>query len=219
MRTPDAPASMRAEIDALCVAARRQPDSLYGRLLRENVADVLACTFPLFSARHGAPQVIEAVDQFVAGHAAAHPQFHQIADEFVLFAQTRLGLTAPLLALLEFEWALLAVEIDPARVPAPNTGTPDLNPTLRTLLLPFDPADKDCRTGGPFPYAAFRTSDHRIVTLPLGRLDCLLIEQFRSLTALSPRRDAEDRAVATWVAQALTTGLLIPIDTNHGDLR
>lgn len=130
MLSPDemhAPRGMIAEIVSLCEQARRG-SGLYGQLLRENVVDVLRCSFPLFGARLEPQWLEEAAGAFLAGHPASRPQFHQIATEFVEFAQQQLDLSPLLLALLEYEWVLLATEIDPARV-VPSLAPEDASMT------------------------------------------------------------------------------------------
>lgn len=172
----------------------------------------------------------EATDAFVAGHAAIRPQFHEIATEFVAFAQTRLPLSPVLMALLEYEWILLAAEIDPARVEADGGADARvaLNPTVRLVLLPFDLTQGEevstLGDDGRRPYAIFRAADHTVRTLPLTHQACLLVEHVRDAGAILPATLARltavhisERETLAWVTQELGSGLLCPLTETPGE--
>ncbi|WP_245825123.1 HvfC/BufC family peptide modification chaperone [Sphingomonas azotifigens] len=224
---PVAPPAMVAEFNSFCMAARANGSGLYGQLLRENVADALRSSFPLFTDRVGSAALDAEIDAFLLRHSGTRPQFHHIATEFVLFSQ-RQGLAAPeLTALLEYEWALLAAEIDPATVPPPATTMDDiaLNPTTRLVLLAFDPAQPSAAVDGvDRPHAIFRTADHQVLTLPLTLPDCLVIEHVREVEAaplatlfdaLAP--DCSAVELQTSAARGLACGLFCPPPNTLGD--
>jgi len=227
---PAAPASMTAEIAGLCAVARHDAGSLYGQLLRENVVDVLRGSFPRFCERLGPERVTASADRFVAGHQATRPEFHHIATEFVLFAQARMALEPALLSLLEYEWVLLAVEIDPARIAAPGTADDAsavvaLNPTAQFVTLPFDPIADEGADDAPAParpYAVYRTADHSVVTQALTRDACVLLDRLRA----GPRdvfafvHEAQDDfpeiEVGDWITRGLGDGLLCVSQPENG---
>ncbi|WP_240610132.1 HvfC/BufC family peptide modification chaperone [Sphingomonas pokkalii] len=190
MSSPEAaaPPAMAAEFASFCMGARANGSGLYGQLLRENVIDALRASFPLFTDRIGNTALEAAIDAFLLRHPATRPQFHHISTEFLLFAQHALPAVPHHLALLEYEWALLAAEIAPARVP-PASEQLDrlaLNPTTRLVLLQFDPARPSAAGDGvDRPHAIFRTADHQVLTLPLTLPDCLVVEHLREIDAVS----------------------------------
>lgn len=212
------PTAMDAELAALCKRARSGRESVYGSLLRENVADVLQHSFPAFVARYGNGPLADAVDAFVVHHRAARPQFHHIATEFVAFAQARLQLDASLLAVLEYEWCLLSVEIDPCVVPRARsrsgTGLPlSLNPTLRFVLLPFDPEDLGSALGevaaayfAGLPCAIYRKADHSVEIRRLTHEDCRNLEAIRQAMPLANGPDPFP--AQAWLARALADEMI-----------
>ncbi|TWB38108.1 HvfC/BufC family peptide modification chaperone [Nitrospirillum pindoramense] len=223
MSTPDAgpPPLMAEELAAFCQDARRGRVRLYGQLLRENIAEALRSSFPLFVQRFGSVALEDAIDAFITLHPALRPQFHHIATEFVVFAQRGRLLSPRLTALLEYEWALLAAEIDPARVsPEGAAGAYiRLNPTARLVLLPFDPSAAaepgvEGAGGDERPYALFRTADHRVLIQPLTFQDCLVVEQIRDAGAMLPETltdllvaDLSPPDLQTSLAHGLACGL------------
>jgi hypothetical protein len=227
---PVAPCAMVAEFNSFCMAARANGSGLYGQLLRENVADALRSSFPLFTDRIGSAALDAEIDAFLLRHSGTRPQFHNIATEFVLFSQ-RQGLAAPeLTALLEYEWALLAAEIDPATVPPTSTSTTmddiALNPTTRLVLLRFDPARPAAAGDGvDRPHAIYRTDDHQVLTLGLTLPDCLVIEHVREVEAVSSTWLFDALApylsqfeLQTSLARAFACGLFCPPHKTLGDL-
>lgn len=225
---PVAPRAMVAEFNSFCMAARANGAGLYGQLLRENVADALRSSFPLFTDRMGSAALEAEIDAFLLRHSGTRPQFHHIATEFVLFSQ-RQGVAAPeLTALLEYEWALLAAEIDPATVPSPATTMDDiaLNPTTRLVLLRFDPARPAAAGGGvDRPHAIFRTAEHQVLTLALTLPDCLVIEHVREVEAVPSAWLFDALApylshfeLQTSLARGFACGLFCPPHKTLGDL-
>ncbi|MCW1988462.1 UNVERIFIED_ORG: hypothetical protein M2348_004247 [Sphingomonas sp. R1F5B] len=189
MSSPEAaaPPGMAAEFASFCLAARTSGSGLYGQLLRENVVDALRASFPLFTDRIGNATLEPAIDAFLQRHPATHPQFHYIPTEFLIFTQRERAVAPIHLALLEYEWALLAAETDPATVPPARAGLARLalNPTTRLVLLPFDPAWPSAAGDAvDRPHAIFRTADHQVLTLPLTLPDCLVVEQVREVEAV-----------------------------------
>ncbi|MDE1917243.1 MAG: putative DNA-binding domain-containing protein [Sphingomonadales bacterium] len=221
---PDAmaPEAMQAEVAALCAQARHGANTLYGALLRENILGAIACSFPEFSRKAGEMPLNAAVDLFVASHPAHLPQFHQIASEFVLFAQGG-GVASARLPVMEYEWVLLDAEIDPAAVVLPDAGSVNeldltLNPTLRLIMLPFDVTLPDWPALGDDhearPHAVWRNAAHGVVTRVLSRTDCLMIDRLRQSGPLSCAALAWASApdlpddVPAWVHAALADDLL-----------
>lgn len=162
----------------------------YVRSVRANVEAVLESTFAL-TLNHLTPVERDAlVNGFVAHHGAIEPAFHQIATELVRHVQLGQGegwLNWPRqrLALLEYEWACLCVEIDEGVVPQVLPGeevTAEsslvLNPTLQLLELPFAIRRSGVvptRQGNHF-YGLFRSPDHQVVTQRLREWDVALIQ-------------------------------------------
>lgn len=227
-----APPLLQAELAALC-GAIRQGEGCYGPLLRENVLDVLRCSFPLFSACVGELALQQLAGDFLADHPASRPQFHQLASELVLFAQRRAGLPRPQLCLLEYEWTLLAAEVDPAQVPPapadlamPDDGAFAINPTLRLVALPFDVQDLATMASPsphPFVYAIYRAADHRVLRQPLSALDGQLLEVIEGATAMttSALRDlvppSSHGDVLPWLQQGLSAGLIHFVNRTEGN--
>ncbi|WP_313534771.1 putative DNA-binding domain-containing protein [Sphingomonas sp.] len=224
---PVAPRAMVAEFNSFCRAARANGSGLYGQLLRENVADALRASFPLFTDRIGSAALEAEIDAFLLRHQGTRPQFHHIATEFLLFFQRHGPATRERTALLEYEWALLAAEIDPAAVPLPFTTMDDiaLNPTTRLVLLRFDPARPTAAGGGvDRPHAIFRTADHQVLTLALTLPDCLVIEHVREVEAVPSVSlfDALDPYLSlfelqTSLARGFACGLFCPPHKTIGD--
>jgi uncharacterized protein len=234
MRSPDTslPPAVSAEIARFCEAARRGDAHPYGQLMRENLIDASMSSFPLACEQLGRSRVEKLVAAFFACHRASLPQFHHIATEFVAYLQARVDLPPGILPLLEYEWLLLAVEIDASTVPSgrSNRGLPRdaplaLNPTARLVVLPFDlTAEKgfaDYKAGADYPYALYRTAAHHVITQPLMRQDCLLLEIFRDtdvvlagtlVRALAPSMSEPD--LLGWLAQAINNGLICPTEPN-----
>jgi uncharacterized protein len=224
-----APPEMAAEIAGLCAQARQDASCLYGQLLRENVADVLSGSFPGFSGQLGPARLEALVSAFLVRHSATRPQFHHIATEFVEFAQQQLALPPSLMALLEYEWVLLAAEIDSARVTPSRVAAEDLaadariamNPTSRLVVLPFDAARED-GPGAPgdgearCAHAVWRTAAHGVAVQPLTYQDCLLIDVIArggdaiGLDALvaSASGQFSEEEVRQWVARGADRDLL-----------
>lgn len=212
---------MVREVAQLCARARQDPECLYGRLLRENVRDVLECSFPRFCERIEPADLAQMIDRFVAEHPAIRPQFHQVATEFVEFAQARLSLTNSLLCVLEYEWALLAAEIDPARITPPSPGDRfgvAINPVARLVVLPFDATGGDWDRPTRRAHAIYRNAAHEVLTQVLSQQDCHLIELIRAAASITPTALAAQAAascspddVAQWVATNLEFGLLCQV--------
>ncbi|PTS74887.1 DUF2063 domain-containing protein [Aeromonas sp. HMWF036] len=164
--------------------------SHYARSVRANVESVLESAFPLTHAHWAQVDRWQLVEGFVIAHGAEAPEFHHIATEFVRYVQHRhsegsLNWPRQRLALLEYEWACLCVEIDQGVVPQVLPGVEVtaespfvLNPTLQLLELPFA-----IRRSGVLPtrqgnhfYGLFRSPDHRVVTQRLREWDVALIQ-------------------------------------------
>lgn len=115
-----APQRMQQQTAWLASRVRLPEDGIashYARSVRANVESVLESAFPLTHAHWAPVDRWQLVEGFVIAHGAEAPEFHHIATEFVRYVQHRHGegsLNWPRqrLALLEYEWACLCVEID-----------------------------------------------------------------------------------------------------------
>jgi hypothetical protein len=232
---PAAPARVAAAVEALCADVRRGGSSRYAGLLRDNVLDVLRCSFPRFSALVPQSRLERLAAGFMAGHRAGRPQFHHIATEFVAYAQGLDDLPTRWLCLLEYEWTLLAAEIDPGLVPGAATIDPAAaatrhlaaNPTLRVVALPFDAERPDAPPGEgrPHVYAVYRSSRHAVLVQRLGLADRLLLDGVQRLGRLDPAAihahfpggDAGGTALR-WLAQALGNELVHVDETPNKNL-
>lgn len=188
-----APPQMQRQLQWLAERIRQPQEGIadqYVHSVRTNVEGVLACAFPLSQGYWAEIDRLQLIEGFVAHHGAAEPEFHHIATEFVCYVQQlhgegKLNWPKQRLALLEYEWACLGVEIDEARVPHPaadeevnSASRLMLNPTLKLLSLPF--TIRNCgviatRQQQHF-YALFRAPDHQVVTQLLREVDVALIQ-------------------------------------------
>ncbi|HEH9399457.1 TPA: putative DNA-binding domain-containing protein [Aeromonas sobria] len=188
-----APQRMQQQTAWLASRVRLPQDGIashYARSVRANVASVLESAFVLTHGHWAPVDRWQLVEGFVIAHGADAPEFHHIATEFVRYVQHRHGegtLNWPKqrLALLEYEWACLCVEIDQGVVPPVVPGEEvtaesplGLNPTLQLLELPFA-----IRRSGVLPtrqgnhfYGLFRSPDHQVVTQRLREWDVALIQ-------------------------------------------
>ncbi|MEO9080161.1 MAG: putative DNA-binding domain-containing protein [Rhodanobacter sp.] len=230
------PSDIAAQIDRLCTDARGGDAPIYGALLRDNVLDVLSCSFPRFCGACGRGSTAALASAFVVQHSSQRPQFHHIATEFVKFAQRSTQLTRRLLCLLEYEWALLAAEIDPRHVPITRvkSGLPAAelslatNPTLRIVALPFDEAQFETSSvsapGVDHVYAIYRSSRHAVLATPLYRADCLMLVAIQQTGHLDPFVRAScfpghdtDATAAAWLDHALNHDLIYITDNFQGN--
>lgn len=188
-----APQRMQQQTAWLASRVRLPQDviaSHYARSVRANVESVLESAFPLTHAHWAPVDRWQLVEGFVIAHGAEAPEFHHIATEFVRYVQHRhsegsLNWPKPRLALLEYEWACLCVEIDEGVVPQELPGEEvtaessfTLNPTLQLLELPFAIRSSGVvptRQGNHF-YGLFRSPDHQVVTQRLRDWDVALIQ-------------------------------------------
>lgn len=188
-----APQRMQQQTAWLASRVRLPQDGIasqYARSVRANVESVLESAFSLTHGHWAPVDRWQLVEGFVAHHGADAPEFHHIATEFVRYVQHRHGegsLNWPKqrLALLEYEWACLCVEIDEGVVPQVVWGeevTAEssfvLNPTLQLLALPFAISRSGVvptRQGNHF-YGLFRSPDHQVVTQRLREWDVALIQ-------------------------------------------
>lgn len=229
------PSNVAAQIDHLCASARRGDAPIYSALIRDNVLDVLTCSFPRFCHACGRDSTAALASAFVVQHPAHDPRFHHIATEFVRFAQQSAQLPSRLLCLLEYEWALLAAEIDPGHVPFTSAvaGRPAAelslaaNPTLRLVVLPVDEARFEATAvdvpGIDHVYAIYRSSRHVVLVKKLYRTDCLMLADIHqaghldpfALASCFPGQDAGAIAAA-WLTRALNHDLIHITDSPEG---
>ena len=225
-----APIRMFEEIESFCKEVRSGVAPVYGHSLRENVIGVVKCSFPSFFQCMGTQSIERMVDRFMRDHQAERPHFHEIASEIVCFAQQCEAMPRPLLCLLEYEWALLAAEIDPRSVRSPDgtrlsVGDPfaeqlQVNPTLRVVAVPFDAHhfsqdDLGVQDAQQHVYGIYRTSHHVVMTQEFGFLDCLFIDAIQKrrrivrdgLDGTFPDGDANE-AATKWLGRALKNELV-----------
>lgn len=197
-----APQRMQQQTAWLASRVRLPQDGIasqYARSVRANVESVLESTFPLTHGHWEQVDRWQLVEGFVAHHCADAPEFHHIATEFVRYVQYHHGegsLNWPKqrLALLEYEWACLCVEIDEGVVPPAVPGEEvtaesslRLNPTLQLLELPFvirRSGVVPTRQGNRF-YGLFRSPDHQVVTQRLREWDVALIQLLQQQPGIS----------------------------------
>lgn len=206
------PVWLQQQIEWLASRVRQPKENVachYVRSVRANVEYVLESCFGLTLGYLSPDECRKLVEGFVTHHGALEPAFHHIATEFVRYVQRRCksapqpGGEEPLnwprqwLALLEYEWACLGVEIDEAQVPLPVIGEKvvaesclRLNPTLQLLNLPFV-----IRSNGVVAswqeshyHALFRTPDHQVVTQLLRTQDVALIQRLDQQEVVSVAR-------------------------------
>lgn len=222
------PERVAASIDQLCIRVRQGRTPVYGTLLRENVLEAIGCSFPLFCECLQAEKREHLASTFMAMHAAQLPQFHHAATEFVRFAQSREDIPRHLLCLLEYEWALLAAEIDSSNVPAAPASDALIadgtrfaaNPTLCVVTLPFDirnadTQDIEAEQETTCVYAIYRTSQHHILTRELDRWDCLALDGIErcgrvvpSMLQPFPEGQSVERFTDWWLRGALESNLV-----------
>lgn len=197
-----APQRMQQQTAWLASRVRLPQDDIashYARSVRANVASVLESAFPLTHGHWASVDRWQLVEGFVIARGAEAPEFHHIATEFVRYVQHRhsegsLNWPRQRLALLEYEWACLCVEIDEGVVPQVMPGeevTAEsplvLNPTLQLLELPFAIRRSGVvptRQGNHF-YGLFRSPDHQVVTQRLREWDVALIQLLQQQPGLS----------------------------------
>lgn len=211
----------------------RQPDAQvarhYVRSVRANVASVLESCFVLTLAGLTPDEQRTLVDGFVAHHGALDPAFHHIATECVRYVQDghregTLNWPRQRLALLEYEWACLCVEIDEGVVPQPGMGEVTaasplwLNPTLQLLALPFaiHRSGVVASRQAHHLYALFRTPDHQVVTQRLREWDVALIQRLQQQQGITRQAFGQqlqqvnsDFDLAQWADHFHRLGLLI----------
>lgn len=170
----------------------------YRSFLRGNIIGVIEKTFPIFSAQVGKERVCYLVDEFLATYGAEEAEFHHIATEFVKFLRSTEHLETEKLQLVEYEWVLFYVEIDPAEV-----STMDItviysneshraycNPTLKCIRLNAAITEHELAEDEQKEYCSygiFRNKDNEVMKKRLTSFDhsmlYLLIE--RNITHLS----------------------------------
>ncbi|MBV8044569.1 putative DNA-binding domain-containing protein [Pluralibacter sp.] len=201
---PGVPASLAAaqvEFSAQLRASGTADEScscgmtLYRKIIRENISDVLQTVFPLFCGKRDKSAIFPLVDRFVNQHHATQPEFHQIATELLLFLREKEPLSPYDLALVEYEWLTYAVEIDDGEVPFPQPIKPQTdrlnhvevipNPTLKIIALPFrlkegEPCDEEIPL--QHYYAIYRKHNHDIYQKRLHQTDAQLLSELNNQT-------------------------------------
>lgn len=116
--------------------------ALYRSLFLNNIAGLLASSFPVIGQTLGQVRWDALVAAFYAGHRSHTPLFPELPREFIDYLEARGEASGdpPWLAeLAHYEWIELAVQIDDAPLPPhdpqgdPLTGVPLLSPYARAL--------------------------------------------------------------------------------------
>ncbi|OGT63597.1 MAG: hypothetical protein A3J38_03640 [Gammaproteobacteria bacterium RIFCSPHIGHO2_12_FULL_45_9] len=174
----------------------------YHQFLYDKIDNVVAQSFPHFSACLPEESKMQLINAFLAIHGAIEPEFHHIATEFVRFTQQYGKLQKTLLTLLEYEWVLFYAEIDPShvtqsaiqKIPKSGTGRPVTllpNPTLQSIELPFaiDQAIINFSATTPafcpivqghFFYAIFRNSYNLVLCQSLTLAEKYIIDNIKA---------------------------------------
>ncbi|WP_076588493.1 putative DNA-binding domain-containing protein [Vibrio ostreicida] len=200
------PSKMHAQIEALTALIRapiKPPMSCrYREGIRDNLFDVLATTFPLFSAQFTEEQRTRMVNDFVNNHGASEPTFHHIATEFMQFLQahrqaTKHTVSSDQVALLEYEWVTFSIEIDPLGGPTSlvphrlleETDTLQITTGLQLLQLPFllhqDSVTFFACRRHPIFYAVFRDALHHVKSQKLRAIDVAFIQYLQEHPSLT----------------------------------
>ena len=118
----------------------------YRQCIRGNILDVLSTTY-VSTCRYLSDLEREAlIDDFMVYHSATAPEFHHIATELLVFVTNAQWLSPWVLKVMEYEWLLLKIEIDPVHItkrpplsqnPIPDDCRVTPNPTLHCIQLPF----------------------------------------------------------------------------------
>ncbi|TXE66640.1 putative DNA-binding domain-containing protein [Serratia nematodiphila] len=231
-----APLSLTYNIERFCSAVRQNTLvtlnkglACYRELIRQNLSEILKCTFPLFSRELPAHKTNDLIESFLNAHPAEEPEFHHIATEWLKFMQVQPEIPARLLALMEYEWVLFSVEISPFQVTTPldfPVGEHNIfekivirvNPTLTAITLPFTLgsdngyAEKD----GEFSYAIFRKHNHNIFYKKLSTLEQCYIQKIKESHSITPRELHEafsayhtNETLSDWLLHNATSGLVV----------
>ena len=206
--------------------------TLYGELITDSIVSAVHACFPLLSRDAGDSQIHSWATEFICNHRCAEPQFFKIATEFVRFANESLGLTRLHRSLMEYEWLLLAVEIDNVFAPASESEISmrelwrgeaflQVNPTLSEIGLPFDVSDITeasaiCETDATHGYAVYRSSKHRVYTQRLTDFDRLLLASIRETQTITREaiarhihHEAPDFFAERWLSHFCKTDAVI----------
>jgi hypothetical protein len=226
---PLPPRRVVLEIERFCRAVRHGEGGVYSALLRENVLEVIRLSFPAFAARLGPVAVEEFASSFMREHGATLPRFHELATEVLIFAQDTEGMDETARCLLEYEWSLLAAEIDDRCVPPrsaspPSLNDPDtgytLNPTLRIVALPFaiHAVDRERIAGEKHVYGVYRSPEHVVISQAFDRLDAVLLGSMGHgtrpdvgvLQNFFPGESSADLATS-WLNRSIENGLVLEV--------
>jgi hypothetical protein len=167
--------------------------TLYGELIADSIESAIRACFPLLRKTVGDPQILSWVGDFLRLHHCIEPQFFHIATEFVRFANTSLKQSQVQRSLMEYEWLLLATEVDNVFVPASERKISanalwqaeaylTINPTLAEVSLPFDiekVSTGSTKCDGARTYAVYRSSKHRVYSQKLSSFDHQLLALIR----------------------------------------
>jgi hypothetical protein len=170
----------------------------YRELLTNNVESAISACFPVLKELVGEPRWHNLIELFFATHRARSPIYREIPVEFRAWLEATplmdLKRELPyLLALAHYEWMELALDIDPAEIPATGidphgdllAGIPVLNPLARLLTygFPVHRIGPDCQPKEPEPeptrLVMVRNRDHTIGFLEVNPLVARLFEVIR----------------------------------------
>ncbi|WP_455820937.1 HvfC/BufC family peptide modification chaperone [Pseudomonas cerasi] len=188
----------------------------YRSFLRGNIIGVIEKTFPIFNNQLGKKRVCHLVDEFLATHGAEEAEFHHIATEFLIFLRAGKNLETENLQLVEYEWVLFCVEIDPADVStmsateiySTTSHRAYCNPTLKCIRLNSaitkdeltEDKKQECHS-----YGIFRNKENEVMKKKLTPFDhsmlYLIIERnITNLSELEKQLPAQHRTrLAEWI--------------------
>ncbi|KQN60269.1 MULTISPECIES: putative DNA-binding domain-containing protein [unclassified Erwinia] len=187
----------------------------YRAFLRGSVSEVIGSSFPQFSQQAGPQRIKQLAARFLEEHGAEEAEFHHIATEFVHFIHRTHAVSRAECQLIEYEWVLLAVEIDPAEIPLQSADHHDpatplavtINPTLNCIQFSGVFSDEGGYqiNEGQLPCGIFRNRHHKVVKKRLtafdGQMLHLIVDQQLCLVAsLEQALNASDaRYLGEWL--------------------
>ncbi|WP_054555927.1 DUF2063 domain-containing protein [Cobetia sp. UCD-24C] len=188
------PIVLQSEVMAMTVAIRSATNDSdtpgihhYRQCIRGNILDVLGTTYASTCHYFSDLEVKRLIDDFMENHSAAAPEFHHIATELLMYVTDEQWLPPLILKVMEYEWLLLMIEIDPGCI-AKNTPLSKKqiqdnlriipNPTLYCIQLPFTlplgdiEANSDTTEILPrYYYMICRNNEHDIIYKELNEID------------------------------------------------
>ncbi|WP_158773474.1 putative DNA-binding domain-containing protein [Cobetia sp. L2A1] len=165
--------------------------SHYRKCIRSHIRDVLETTYASTCEQLSSQHKTRLVDSFIDYHSAKAPEFHHIATEILIFVIEKLWFSPSMIKVMEYEWLLLTIEINPAEV-FKNTDIRHHcifknhnvipNPTLSCIQLPFSLPIESHKKETPYEthpsiyyYMICRDHEHDIIYKELDKVDSAII--------------------------------------------